>query len=240
MTPAIPTIPAISTIPAVATIPAAPTIHVVDDDESFLRAVSRFLRASGFAVATFDSAASFLTLRSADAEGCVVVDLRMPGVGGLELQDVLVERGDAMPVVFLTGEGDIPSTVRAMRRGAEDFLSKRAPKEELLDAVTRALARDARQRADRARLRALRAPFDALTPREREVLDHVLRGQLNKQIARDLDVDERSVKRHRTSVMAKLGVESVPELMDLVHAARLHAADPAHPAPSEPVPADRP
>jgi FixJ family two-component response regulator len=125
-------------------------------------------------------------------------------------------------VVFLTGNGDIPSTVRAMRHGAEDFLSKQAPKKNLLDAVKRALERDARGHAERARLRELRKPFESLTPRDREVLTHVLRGQLNKQIARDLGVDERSVKRHRTSIMTKLRVESVAELAHLVHAAGLH------------------
>ena len=202
--------------------PTGPMIHIVDDDPSFLKAVSRLLRASGFAVTTFDSAASLLAHLAADTQGCVIADLQMPGVSGLELQEALVKAGNAIPVIFLTGVGDIPSTVRAMKVGAEDFLSKRAPKKELLDAVNRALARDACQRADRARLHELRAPFGALTPRDREVLTHVLSGQLNKQIARDLGIDERSVKRHRTSIMAKLQVQSVPELMDLVHAAGLH------------------
>jgi FixJ family two-component response regulator len=205
--------------------PAGPMIHVVDDDPSFLRAVSRLLRAAGFAVTTFDSAALLLSQLAADTQGCVIADLYMPGVSGLELQEALARAGNAIPVVFLTGAGDIPSTVRAMRRGAEDFLDKRAPKEELLDAVNRALARDARQRADRARLHELRAPFGALTPRDREVLTHVLSGQLNKQMARDLGIDERSVKRHRTSIMAKLQVQSVPELMHLVHAAGLRDSD---------------
>ena len=205
--------------------PAGAMIHVVDDDPSFLRAVSRLLRASGFSVTTFDSAASLLAQLAADTQGCVIADLQMPGVSGLELQEALVKAGNAIPVIFLTGVGDIPSTVRAMKVGAEDFLSKRAPKKELLDAVNRALARDACQRADRARLHELRAPFGALTPRDREVLTHVLSGQLNKQIARDLDIDERSVKRHRTSIMTKLHVESVPELMHLVHAAGLRDSD---------------
>jgi two-component system response regulator FixJ len=199
-----------------------PVIHVVDDDPSFLTAVSRLLRASGFAVKTFASAGELLSGLAAGTHGCVIADLRMPRVSGLELQEALVEAGNAIPVVFLTGNGDIPSTVRAMRRGAEDFLSKRAPKGELLDAVRRAVARDVQRHAERARLSELRAPFAALTPRESEVLAHVLRGRLNKQIARDLGVDERSVKRHRTSIMAKLGLQSVAELAHLVHAAGLH------------------
>ena len=202
-----------------------PVIHVVDDDASFLRAVSRLLRASGFQVKTFDSAAAFLAQLDGDTQGCVIADLQMPGLSGLELQDALVKTGIAIPVIFLTGVGDIPSTVRAMRCGAEDFLDKRSPKKELLDAVNRALIRDARERAQRARLHELRAPFDTLTPRDREVLAHVLSGELNKQIARNLGIDERSVKRHRTSIMTKLQVESVAELTHLVHAAGLHDAD---------------
>lgn len=202
----------------------APLIHVVDDDRSFLTAVSRLLRASGFEVKTFTSAAELLSQIVPDVHGCVIADLQMPEVSGLELQEALAASGHPIPVIFLTGNGDIPSSVRAMRRGAEDFLSKQAKKDELLDAVKRALARDALAQAERARLRELRAPFDALTPRDREVLTHVLRGQLNKQIARDLGIDERSVKRHRTSIMAKLKVESVAELTHLVHAAGLHGA----------------
>lgn len=197
-------------------------IHLVDDDRSFLTAMSRLLRGMGFAVQTFNSATEFLAQFAVDTRGCVIVDLNMPGVSGLELQESLVKAGNSIPIVFLTGAGDLPSSVRAMRRGAEDFLSKRAPKDELLDAVRRALERDARDHAERARLRNLQAPFATLTPREREVLTHVLQGKLNKQTARDLGVDERSVKRHRTSIMAKLRVESVAELTHLVHAAGLH------------------
>jgi FixJ family two-component response regulator len=131
-----------------------------------------------------------------------------------------------MPVVFLTGHGDIPSSVRAMRQGAEDFLTKRAPKAELVAAIERALARDTLLRSQRARLRELRTPFDSLTPREREVLAHVLAGRLNKQIAADLGVDERSIKRHRTGIMRKLRVGSVAELTHLVHEAGLQFSAP--------------
>src|SRR5689334_23423501 len=148
----------------------APTIFIVDDDPSFLRAVGRMLRASGFVVKTFASAKEFLGWPELDAPGCLLVDLQMPGLSGLDLQEELAKAGHMMPVVFLSGHGDIPTTVRAMRRGAEDFLTKRAPKEELLEAVKRALARDARERAERARLQALHAPFAKLTPRELEVL----------------------------------------------------------------------
>jgi FixJ family two-component response regulator len=151
----------------------------------------------------------------------VVADVQMPGLSGLDLQAALAKTPNPLPVLFLTGHGDIPTSVRAMRQGAEDFLTKRAPKEELLEAVKRALARDARERAERARVQELRARFDTLTQRDREVLHHVLRGQLNKQIAAALGIDERSVKRHRTSIMAKLQVQSVAELTHLVHEAGL-------------------
>jgi FixJ family two-component response regulator len=193
----------------------APTIFVVDDDLSFLTAVSRLLRVAGFDVKTFPSATEFLGDLTPDAQGCVIADLKMPGVSGLDLQNAL-SRGDSpMPVIFLTGHGDIPSSVHAMRHGAEDFLTKRAPKEELLGAVKRALARDAREREQRVRLRGLRARFDTLTPREREVLAHVISGQLNKQIAYDLGTRERTIKAHRSSIMAKLGLQSIPELVRL-------------------------
>ena len=195
--------------------PSSPTVFVVDDDRSFLTSVARLLRASGFAVRTCSSAAEFFSQLPPDAAGCVVVDLQMPGMSGLALQEALARTPNPLPLVFLTGHGEVPDAVRAVRRGAEDFLAKRAPKQELLDAVKRALARDARERAERARVQALRARIEALTERDREVLQHVLRGQLNKQIAADLGIDERSVKRHRTTITTKLGVHSVAELTKL-------------------------
>ena len=173
------------------------------------------LRASGFAVKTFASAEEFLSQTELDVPGCVLVDLQMPGLSGLDLQEALSKAGHTLPVIFLTGHGDIPTTVRAMRRGAEDFLTKRAPKEDLLNAVKRALDRDALERAKRAQLEGLRARFAALTPREGEVLKHVVQGKLNKQIAYDLGIHERTVKLHRTSITTKLGVYSVAELTKL-------------------------
>lgn len=196
----------------------APVVYVVDDDASFLAAVSRLLRAAGHTVRTFSRAEEFLAERP-DKPGCVIADLQMPGLSGLELQGALARSGHALPVIFLTGHGDIPTTVHAMRQGAEDFLTKRAPKEGLLEAVKRALARDARQRSERARLHELRARFDALTPRERDVLQHVVQGRLNKQIAADLNINERTVKLHRTAITTKLHVRSVAELTRLVQEA---------------------
>jgi FixJ family two-component response regulator len=201
-----------------------PVVFVVDDDAAFLAGVERLLRALGYAVASFASASEFLAQRAPCAAGCVVADLDMPGMDGLALQAALAGSDAPLPVVFLTGRGDIPSTVRAMRSGAEDFLTKTAPKEALIDAIERALRRDAHERRDRVRRHELQARFERLSPREREVLMHVLRGRLNKQIAADLGIDERSVKRHRTSLMAKLEVRSVAELARL--AAEVSAPSP--------------
>jgi FixJ family two-component response regulator len=188
---------------------------VVDDDASFLKAVARLLRASGFAVKTFSSAEALLANTEAELPGCVVADLHMPGLNGLELQAALAHTRCGLPVVFLSGQGDIPATVQAMRGGAEDFLTKTAPKEALLDAVRRAVARDTAERAAHGERQMLRTAFAAFTPRELEILAHVLSGQLNKQIAADLGINERSVKRHRTSFMLKLKVQSVAELTRL-------------------------
>ena len=198
-----------------------PTVHIVDDDAPFLVATSRLLRASGFAVRTFGSASDFLTQRAEDAPGCVLADVQMPGMNGLELQSALARSSNPLPILFLTGHGDIPSSVRAMRDGAEDFLEKRAAKAQLLEAVKRALARDAREREARNRQRELRARFGTLTARELEVLGHVVRGKLNKQIAGDLGIHERTVKLHRTAITTKLRVQSVAELTRLTDEAGL-------------------
>lgn len=192
-----------------------PTVHVIDDDESFLLSATRLFRASGLTVKAFVSADDFLERMSRDARGCVVSDLRMPGMNGLELQEVMKRDGHVLPVVFLTGEGDIPSTVTAMRHGAVDFLEKDAPKEVLLDAIHRALARDEAEESVRSRHQQVRDRFACLSAREREVLAHVVRGCMNKEIAAELGIHERTVKLHRTAVTSKLGVQSVAELTRL-------------------------
>ena len=203
----------------------APIGHIVDDDASVRAAIARLLRTSGFAVGTFRSAAVFLATREEDdAPGCVLADVQMPGMNGLELQSALARSRYPLPIVFLTGHGDIPSSVRAMREGAEDFLEKRAPKEQLLGAVRQALARDAQEREERARQREVRARFDGLTKRELEVLSHVVLGKLNKQIAGDLAIHERTVKLHRTAITTKLRVQSVAELTRLTDEAGVFRA----------------
>jgi FixJ family two-component response regulator len=202
---------------------------VVDDDVSFLRSLSRLLRASGFRVVVHTSAAEFLAGMKPDMSGCVITDLMMPDMDGIALQAALQKAGSPLPILFLTGHGDIPTTVRAMRRGADDFLTKQAPKADLIAAVTRALAHDEQRRAERARLQALRQPFEKLTDREREVLRHVVQGKLNKQIAADLGIHERTVKLHRTSITTKLQVHSVAELTRLVQEAGVFPAGTSDP-----------
>ena len=191
-----------------------PTIQIVDDDESFLAAISRLLRASGFAVKLFRRA-SLLAACDADAPGCVLADLQMPGMNGLDLQAALARTRNPLPILFLTGHGDIPSSVRCDAWRGGGFSGKACTEGTPArrgEARARARCSD---RAERAHLRELRARFDTLTARELEVLSHVVRGQLNKQIAADLGIHERTVKLHRTAVTTKLGVQSVAELTQL-------------------------
>ena len=196
-----------------------PLIFLVDDDESYLRAVDRLLKARGYRTRLFVSARQFLAERPAEARGCVVADLDMPDIDGISLQQDLLQSENPLPIIFLTGKGDIPSSVRAVRRGAEDFITKSAPSSHLINAIERAIQRDAEESDSRKQQDELRQRFADLTPREREVLSHVLRGRLNKQIAADLGINERSVKRHRTALMNKLGVRSVSELARLAYKA---------------------
>ncbi len=216
------TSPATGHSPLVTGHSSEPTVFVIDDDISFLRSMARLLRASGFQVVIHNSAAEFLATLKPDAAGCVISDLMMPGMDGMALQKALQKAGNPLPMLFLTGHGDIPTTVQAMRGGAEDFLTKHAPKAKIIAAVKRALARNEQDRAERARLRALQQRFACLTDREREVLQQVLEGKLNKQIAADLGIHERTVKLHRTNITTKLQVHSVAELTRMVQEAGEH------------------
>ena len=201
--------------------PEAPIVHLVDNDASFLSAMTRFLRASGYSVERYASAADFLVRRRVGTPGCVVADLQMPGLSGLDLQAALATSADPLPIVFLTAHGDIPTSVRAIKHGAEDFLTKRSPKEELLAAVKRALQRDLRERAEREHRREFRHRLEALSPREREVFALVVQGKLNKEIASELGIHERTVKLHRTAITTKLQVQSVAQLTRLAQEAGL-------------------
>jgi FixJ family two-component response regulator len=189
------------------------SVFVVDDQPEVRKALERLLRASGLQVELFPSAQEFLVAAGDDKPGCVILDYQMPGLNGLELQEVLIARGAHWPIIFLTGFGDIPKTVQAMNGGAIDFLVKPAGKDEILAAVHRALARDAAQRAERAEVADVRERVELLTPREREVMGHVIAGRLNKQIADILGTAEKTVKIQRAAVMHKMGVRSVAELV---------------------------
>jgi FixJ family two-component response regulator len=194
----------------------APVVHLVDDDPSVRRALARLLAAAGHRYETHDSAEAFLARRPEAAPGCAVIDLQLPGASGLELQARLAELDATLPLIFLTGRGDIPASVRAMKGGAVDFLTKPVDAAALMAAVAAALERGEALRAARAAEASVGARLARLTPREREVLDMVAEGRLNKQIAADLGVAEKTVKVHRARVMRKLGVRTVAELVRLV------------------------
>jgi FixJ family two-component response regulator len=197
-------------------------VHVVDDDAQYRTALTRLLTAAGFDVRKFASSAELLAGVSTEQPGCVVADLRMPGLNGLELQESFANKsGVVMPFVFLTAYGDLRSAVSAMQHGAVDFLDKSAPKEELLAAIRRALERDQAARAANEQQQRLRQRFAALTQRENEVLRFVVSGKMNKQIAAALGIHERTVKLHRQAINAKVGARSVAQLATLVHDAQL-------------------
>jgi FixJ family two-component response regulator len=193
-------------------LPAAVVVHVIEDDESSRIASSRLLRSAGHVVKAYSTGAEFLADPPGDA-GCIVLDLRLPGPSGLDLQERLTIAENPLPIVFLTGHGDVPKTVRAMKAGAVDFLTKPVDAPVLLDAVARAIARDAENRALRARRHEARARYDRLTPRERDVFAHLISGQLNKQIGFDLGITERTIKIHRHQVLAKMEADSVADLV---------------------------
>jgi FixJ family two-component response regulator len=192
---------------------ASAVIHVVDDDALFRKAMARLLQASGYRVALYDSGERLLAHPPGAEPGCILLDLRMRGLSGLELQQQLAQSGHTLPIVFLTGHGDIPASVQAIKAGAEDFLSKPVGKRPLLDAVARALARQEQAREHDQRLDAQRTLLATLTTREREVFALVVRGKLNKQIAYALGASERTVKAHRHSIMLKLRAHSLAELV---------------------------
>jgi FixJ family two-component response regulator len=191
------------------------TVFVVDDDAAIRKAVSRLLRSAGIAVAVFASPGEFLAQYDPATPGCLVLDITMPDFNGLQLQATLGEKGSMLPIIFLTGHGDVSKSVQAMKRGAFDFLSKPVKDKDLLTAVRAAIERDTVVRREQAKLSEIRARLDTLTPREREVLEHVVSGKLNKQIAGDLGITEATVKMHRAHVMAKMKVQSVAELARL-------------------------
>ena len=190
-----------------------PTVYVLDDDVDVLRATERLLFAAGIPVAAFQSAGAFLAACGKTSQGCVVVDLAMPGMSGMDVQRALAERGNPLPVIFLTGRGDIRTCADVMKHGAVDFLTKPVDEAELLAAVSSALALDEAQTRERATRERNARALETLTEREREVLHHVVSGRLNKQIAADLGTTERTIKFHRGNLMRKLGIRTVAELV---------------------------
>jgi FixJ family two-component response regulator len=189
-------------------------VHVVDDDASFRTAIERRLKHAGYEVETYSSGQHLLDRQpGAEKPGCILLDVQMSGMNGLELQDRLNERGSILPIVFVTGHSDIPTTVRAIKAGAEDFLTKPIPSEQLIAAIERAMAHYELARNQRAELNSFRALVSSLTPRERQVYHLMVRGMINKKIADELGTTERTVKAHRHEVMEKMQVESLAELV---------------------------
>ena len=204
-----------------------PIVYVVDDDPSFRKAVSRLLRTTGLEVETLASAQEFLDHPMVDRPSCLVLDVRMPGPSGIDLQAALQEARRDLPIVFMTGHGDVSTSVRAMKGGAVDFLEKPFRAAELLACVQRGLARSRQSRAERAERTTVERRFTTLTPRERDVLRLVVTGLLNKQIAGELGIAEKTVKIHRGQVMQKMEAGSVAELVPMAQKLGLTGSPPA-------------
>ncbi|HEV7798257.1 MAG TPA: response regulator transcription factor [Pyrinomonadaceae bacterium] len=191
----------------------SPVVFVIDDDASMRSAIRRLLVAVGIGVKTFSAAQEFLSSDLPDVPGCLVLDVRLPGLSGLDLQKEMVARGIHYPIIFITGHGDIPMSVQAMKAGAVEFLTKPFRDQDLLDAITQAIARAGAVRSRRAELDELRKRFDLLTPREREVMTLVVAGLLNKQVAISLGASEKTIKVHRGHVMHKMQADSLADLV---------------------------
>lgn len=201
--------------PSPDTASVVPTVYVIDDDEALRIALDRLFRSVGYRTRIFANANDFLVADVAKTAGCLVLDIRLPGSSGLEFQEQLTRAGVAMPVILMTGHGDIPMTVRGMKGGAVDFLPKPFREQDMLDAVSAALTRDAVTRAERSQIYDIKVRFEGLTPRELEIMNRVAAGKMNKQIAFDLDLAEITVKIHRSNAMKKLGARTLAEFVNM-------------------------
>lgn len=191
----------------------APVVHIIDDDSSVRQMLDSLLRSVDLRVRTYSSTEEFIKMRNLDPHGCIVLDIRLPGVNGLDFQDQLSELGIELPVVLMTGHGDIPMTVRGMKAGAVDFLSKPFRDQDMLDAVTAAIGRDRTHRTKMEWVNTVKKRFDTLSSREREVMLLVTSGQLNKQVAGQLGLSEVTIKMHRGAVMRKMEADSFADLV---------------------------
>ena len=192
------------------------TVHIVDDDVSFRTAIERRLKKAGYEVATYHSAQQFLArLPDENDRGCILLDVRIPELSGPELQEKLGKLGSTLPIVFLSGYADVSTTVKTIKAGAEDFLTKPVSSEQLLGAIEKAMTHQEAARGLKQKLDVLRAPLGTLTPRERQVFDRVVQGKINKQIAQQLGATERTIKAHRHRVMEKMKVQSLAELVSI-------------------------
>jgi FixJ family two-component response regulator len=196
-----------------------PTVFIIDDDASVCKSLSRLLRAAGYETETFTSAEQFLKREHGSGTGCIVLDVRMPGLSGVDLQDKLSKADYSMPIIFITGHGNIPMSVQAMKKGAVDFLTKPFDDDELLQAVENAIEKDRKARAERTEVYDIEKRVEMLTPREYEILRYVVIGMINKQIAMKLGIAEKTVKVHRGRIMKKLCADSVAELVRLAEKA---------------------
>ncbi|MBU1317130.1 MULTISPECIES: response regulator transcription factor [Pseudorhizobium] len=196
----------------------SPIIYIIDDDESIRRSLDSLFRSVGFSTRTFTSAAEFLAAKRSDGEGCLVLDIRLQGTSGLDFQEQLVQSGILLPVILMTGHGDIPMSVRGMKAGAVDFLTKPFRDQDMLDAVASALKLDRTRRAGQGQIADIQVRFQTLSSREQQVMLMVTKGLLNKQVAGDLGISEITVKIHRSAAMRKMGARTLPDLVRMADA----------------------
>lgn len=215
-------------LPPTGAAPGKTFVYVVDDDESFRSGIMRVLRAAGYEAFGFASAGEFLVAQRGDGPGCVLLDFNLPGPSGLDLQEAIRKSGDSLPIIFISGQGSIPASVRAMKGGAIDFLTKPVRREVLLEVIENALRQGVEHRVERDELRSARELYETLTPREREVFQGIIGGKLNKEVADQLGTTERTVKAQRANVMAKMKATSFAELVRIGY--RLQASEPRPPA----------